>query len=196
MMPMVLNRLRGRLAPGLERMGRAFAATGLSATVWTGVGLAVAFAAAAGYGIGMEYSFVLGGVLLLVSGFFDMVDGQVARVTGKSSKRGAFLDSMFDKIAEVAVFAGLAVGGLVPGELALLGIGISLLVSYARAKADALNVQVQGLGIGERAERLLIIAIIGMIPGLMYWAVLAVIAISAVTVAQRMWRIYARLGET
>ena len=190
---MVLNRLRERLAPLLERMGRAFAATGLSANFWTGVGLAVAFAAAVVYGSFLEYSYVLGGILLLVSGFFDMVDGQVARATGRSSKRGAFLDSMFDKIAEVAIFAGLASGGLVAPEIALLGIGMSLLVSYTRAKADALNVQIRGIGVGERAERLLIIAIVGMIPGMMSFAVLAVVVISAITVAQRMRYVYRRL---
>lgn len=190
---MVLNRLRERLAPLLERMGRAFAATGLSANFWTGVGLAVAFAAAVVYGSFLEYSYILGGILLLVSGFFDMVDGQVARATGRSSKRGAFLDSMFDKIAEVAIFAGLASGGLVAPEIALLGIGMSLLVSYTRAKADALNVQIRGVGVGERAERLLIIAIVGMIPGMMPFAVLAVVVISAITVAQRMRYVYKRL---
>ena len=130
---------------------------------------------------------------MLVSGFFDMVDGQVARVTGKASKKGSFLDSMFDKIAEVAVFVGLGTGGLVEPEIALLGIGLSLLVSYARAKADALNVKVQGLGIGERAERLLVIALLGMVPGMMPLAVVIVIVISAITVAQRMRYIYKRL---
>ena len=190
---MVLNRLRGRLTPLLESIGRGFAATGLSANFWTGVGLAVAFAAAVVYGSFLEYSYILGGILLLVSGFFDMVDGQVARATGRSSKRGAFLDSMFDKIAEVAIFAGLASGGLVAPEIALLGIGMSLLVSYARAKADALGIEIRGLGIGERAERLLIIAIVGMIPGMMALAVLAVVVISAITVAQRMRYVYRRL---
>ena len=189
----MLNRLRGRLAPALERTGRAFAATGLSANFWTGMGLAVAFAAAVVYGSSWEYSFVAGGALLLVSGFFDVVDGQVARVTGRASRRGAFLDSMFDKIAEVAVFAGLGSGGLVAPEIALLGIGASLLVSYARAKADALNIQIRGLGVGERAERLLIIAVVGMIPGMMPLAVLAVVVISGVTVAQRMRYIYKNL---
>lgn len=190
---MVLNSLRERLGPALERMGRVFAATGLSANFWTATGLVFAFAAAIIYGSGIEYAFILGGVLLLVSGFFDMVDGQVARVTNKASKKGSFLDSMFDKIAEVAVFVGLGTGGLVEPEIALLGIGLSLLVSYARAKADALNVKVQGLGIGERAERLLVIALLGMVPGLMPLAVVIVIVISAITVAQRMRYIYKRL---
>lgn len=190
----VLNNLRERLGPILEGVGRRFASTGLSANFWTAVGLAAAFAAAISYGSHAWYAAVLGGVLLLTSGFFDMVDGQVARVTGKASPRGAFLDSIFDKVAEVAVFAGLGFGGLVAPELALLGVGLSLLVSYARAKADSLSVRVQGLGIGERAERLLVIAILGMIPGMMPMAVIVVIVISAVTVVQRVRFIYGKLG--
>ena len=190
---MVLNRVRERIRPALEGIGRAFAATGISANIWTGVGLAVAFAAAVAYGSLIEYSYLIGGILLLVSGFFDVVDGQVARITGKASRRGSFLDSMFDKIAEVAVFAGLGSGGLVEPELALLAIGMSLLVSYARAKADALGVPIQGIGIGERAERLLVIALVGMIPRMMPLAVVVVIVIAGITVGQRMRYIYRKL---
>ncbi len=123
---------------------------------------------------------------MLVSGFFDMVDGQVARVTGKASQKGSFLDSMFDKIAEAAIFLGILFGGYAEPYLVLLAITLSLLVSYARAKADALKVKLQGIGIGERAERLLVIAIIGFIPGLMQYAVIIVIIIAAVTLIQRM----------
>ena len=189
----MLNRLRGRLAPYMNRMGGAFAATGLSANFWTAAGLATAFAAAVSYGGATPYPYVVGGVLLLVSGFFDMVDGQVARITKSASARGSFLDSVFDKIAEVAIFVGLAVGGLVSAELALIAVGASLLVSYTRAKADALGVEIRGVGIGERAERLLIISIVGMIPGMMPWAVLAVAVLAGITVAQRIRFIYWRL---
>lgn len=192
---MVLNLLRDKLLPYTESLGRAFARTGLSANFWTALGLVTAFGAAILYGSAIEYAFVFGGILLLISGFFDVVDGQVARVTGKASKSGSFLDSMFDKIAEVAVFAGLAASGLVITELAVLAIGLSLLVSYARAKADALQVDVQGHGIGERAERLLVIAILGMIPGMMSMAILIVIVIAAITVAQRMRYIYRQVQK-
>lgn len=192
---MVLNRLRDRLLPYTEGLGRIFARTGMSANFWTSMGLATAFVAAILYGSVTEYAYVLGGIMLLISGFFDLIDGQVARVTGKVSRSGAFLDSMFDKIAEVAVFAGLASGGLVSPDLALLAIGLSLLVSYARAKADAMLINIRGYGIGERAERLLVIAVIGMIPGMMTLAVFIVIVISAITVAQRILYIYRHLKQ-
>lgn len=189
----MLNHLRDRLQPLLERIGHSFARTGLSANHWSGIGLAVAFAAAVMYGSTLEYAFLIGGILLLVSGFFDIVDGQVARATKTTNRRGSFLDSTFDRIAEVAIFAGLGSGGLVAPEFALLGIGLSLLVSYVNAKAESLGISLRGVGIGERAERLLIIAIVGMIPGMMVWAVLAVVVISAITVAQRMRHVYRKL---
>ena len=181
----MLNNLRDSLRPSLEKIGRGFASTGLSANFWTFVGLAFALLSAVVYGLGMEFGLIIGGILLLVSGFFDMVDGQVARVTGKTSKIGSYLDSMFDKIAEVAIFLGILVGGYAEPYLVLLAITLSLLVSYARAKSDALNVKLQGVGIGERAERLLVIAIIGII-GFMEPAVIIVVVIAGITLIQRM----------
>lgn len=181
----MLNNLRDRLKPSLEKIGRSFASTGLSPNFWTGVGLVFALVSAVVYGLGMEFSLIIGGVLLLISGFFDMVDGQVARVTGKTSQKGSYLDSMFDKIAEVAIFLGILIGGYAEPYLVFLAITLSLLVSYARAKSDAINVKLQGVGIGERAERLLVIAIIGII-GFMEPAVIIVVIIAGITLIQRM----------
>ena len=181
----VLNNLRDTLKPALEKMGKGFAATGLSPNFWTVVGLIVALSSAVVYGMGIEFGLIIGGILLLVSGFFDMVDGQVARVTGKTSKKGEYLDSMFDKISEVAIFLGILVGGYAEPYLVLLAITLSLLVSYARAKSDLINIKLQGIGIGERAERLLVIAIIGII-GFMDYAVIIVIIIAGITLVQRM----------
>jgi len=181
----VLNNLRETLRPTLEKIGKGFASTGLSPNFWTVIGLVFALISAIVYGLGIEFGLIIGGVLLLVSGFFDMVDGQVARVTGKTSKKGSYLDSMFDKIAEVAIFLGILIGGYAEPYLILLAITLSLLVSYARAKSDAINIKLQGIGIGERAERLLVIAIVGII-GFMDIAVVIVVIIAGVTLIQRM----------
>ena len=181
----MLNNLRETLRPVLEQIGKGFAATGLSPNFWTFVGLGFALTAAVVYGMGIESGLIIGGVLLLVSGFFDMVDGQVARIIGKTSKKGEYLDSMFDKISEVAIFLGILIGGYVEPYLVLLAITLSLLVSYARAKSDLINIKLQGIGIGERAERLLVIAVIGII-GFMDYAVLIVVIIAGVTLIQRM----------
>ena len=181
----VLNNLRDTIRPTLEKIGKGFASTGLSANFWTFVGLGFALLSAVVYGMGIEFGLIIGGVLLLVSGFFDMIDGQVARVTGKTSKKGEYLDSMFDKIAEVSIFLGILVGGYAEPYLVLLAITLSLLVSYARSKSDIINIKLQGIGIGERAERLLVIAIIGII-GFMDYAVIIVVIIAGITLIQRM----------
>ena len=180
----LLNNLRNSLKPYLQTIGKIFASTGISPNVWTAVGLIFAFISSLVYGISLEFSLILGGILLLISGFFDIVDGQVARYTNRISKSGGFLDSIFDKIAEVAIFFGILLGGYTEPYLVILAISLSLLVSYTRAKADTLGIKLQGIGIGERAERLLVIAIIGMI-GFMEAAIIIVIIIAAITLVQR-----------
>ena len=159
----MLNNLRDSLQPHLEKIGRSFASTGISPNGWSCIGLVFAFASAFVYGWNVEYSLIVGGLILLVAGFFDIVDGQVARVSQKVTRAGGFLDSVFDKIAEVAIFLGILVGGFAEPYLVFLAITFSLLVSYTRSRAESLGVKLQGIGIGERAERLLVIAIIGII---------------------------------
>jgi len=181
----MLNNLRDALRPVLERLGRGFSSTGLSPNFWTCVGLVLALTAAVAYGLGFEHALLVGGILILISGFFDIVDGQVARVTGKASSRGAYLDSVSDKIAESAIFVGIVVGGYAEPWLVVLAATLSLLVGYARAKSDSLNIQMQGIGIGERAERLLVIAIVGII-GYMEAALVIVSIIAGITLVQRM----------
>jgi archaetidylinositol phosphate synthase len=180
----MLNNLRESLKPILEKVGKTFAATGLSPNTFTVIGLVFAFISSIVYGLGYEYSLLIAGLVLLVSGFFDIVDGQVARYANKMSKRGGFLDSIFDKIAEVAIFFGILVGNYTEPYLVFLAIALSLLVSYTRAIADSAGIKMQGIGIGERAERLLVIAIIGMI-GFIEIAIIIVIIIASITLVQR-----------
>jgi archaetidylinositol phosphate synthase len=180
----MLNNLRDSLQPHLEKIGKDFASTGISPNGWSCIGLVFAFVSAFIYGWNVEFSLIIGGIVLLVAGFFDIVDGQVARVSKKVTKSGGFLDSVFDKIAEVAIFLGILVGGFAEPYLVFLAITFSLLVSYTRSRAESLGVKLQGIGIGERAERLLVIAIIGII-GFMEYAVIIVIIIAAITFIQR-----------
>lgn len=187
----MLNNFRDSLRPILEKIGRGFAGAGLSPNFWTCVGLAFAFVSAIVYGLNVEFALIVGGILLLLSGFFDIVDGQVARITKKTSKKGGFLDSVFDKVAEVVIFLGILIGGFAEPYLVFLAITMSLLVSYARSRGESLGVSLQGVGIGERAERLLVIAILGIIGGIfsevrfMEYAVIIVIIIAGITFVQR-----------
>ncbi|MDW0121786.1 MAG: CDP-alcohol phosphatidyltransferase family protein [Nitrososphaeraceae archaeon] len=203
----MLNKLRDLLEPTLTKIGASFASTGLSANFWTGLGLAVSVLAAIAYSTNVliesdwspwNFAYVIGGIFLLLSGFFDIVDGSVARITKQMSKKGAFLDSVFDKIGEVIIFGGIALGQLADSFWCLVALGMSLLVSYTRARAESLGGKLKGVGIGERAERLLIIAIIGMIPmrEAMQWAMIIVSIVAGITLAQRVVVTVRRLSST
>jgi archaetidylinositol phosphate synthase len=151
------------------------------------VGLVVSLLAAGAYSTSGLKGEVLGGVLVLVAGWFDIVDGAVARVTQRTSKRGAFLDSTLDRVAEVALFAGILAGGYSPPLVVLLALASSLLVSYTRARADALGVTLAGIGIGERSERLLAIAVLSIV-GLAGWGVILVLVLAIYTFVERCYR--------
>ena len=88
------------------------------------------------------------------------------------------------QVSNITIFFGILIGNYTEPYLVFTAVTLSLLVSYARAKADAAGIKMQGIGIGERAERLLVIAIIGMI-GFMEIAVIIVIIIAGITLAQR-----------
>ena len=183
----MLDRLRSRLDSYLGGVGTWFSRLEPSPTAWTLIGLLVSiFAAISYYASGLRGQF-LGGVLVLVAGWFDIVDGAVARVTGRSSSRGAFLDSTLDRVAELALFSGILLGGYSPPFYVLLALAFSLLVSYTRAKGDSLGVALSGVGIGERSERLLIIAVTSLI-GQVYWGVLLVVVVAAYTFFERTFR--------
>lgn len=203
----MLNKLRDLFEPSLVKLGRSFASTGLSANFWTGLGLLISLVAGIAYASDTffnidwtpwSFAAVIGGVLLLLSGFFDIVDGSVARITKQTTKKGAFLDSSFDKIAEIVIFAGIAYGKLADPLLCLVGLGMSLLVSYTRARAESLGAKLKGIGIGERAERMLIIAIIGMIPvrEATEWAIIIVSIVAGITAVHRIMVTAKKLSST
>lgn len=198
----MLNKFRVLLQPVIELLGNSFASLGLSANFWTisatmsSIVSALLYASAApSIGLMWFNATILGGIVLLISGFFDIVDGSVARVTKLTSKKGSFLDSSLDKLSEVAVFLGLAIGDLAEPLLCMIALSLSLIVSYIRARAESLGIELKGIGIGERAERLLILAIVGMIPipGAMQWAVVIVSLIAGITIMQRMVATYKKL---
>lgn len=183
----MLDRLRSRLQSFFASVGTQFARIQGSPTAWTMVGLLISIIAGAAYSMSGYGGQALGGILVLVAGWFDIVDGAVARVTGRTSKRGAFLDSTLDRVAEVALFGGILLGGYSAPTLVLLALAFSLLVSYTRAKGDALGVALSGVGIGERSERLLLLAISSLL-GLVGWGVILVLAVALYTFLERTYR--------
>jgi archaetidylinositol phosphate synthase len=190
----MLNRFRRALGPLLDGIGSFFAKSGISPNFWTLVSLLFAVASGLTYmspllaaGIGWYFPSLAGSIMLLISGFFDIVDGSVARTLKQSSKKGAFLDSILDKISESLIFIGIAVGGLASPLFCQVAISLSLMVSYARSRSESMGIELNGVGIGERAERLLSIGFLGLIPleDSLQYAVLLVCALAGITLCQR-----------
>ena len=191
----MLDRLRGRLDGYLGSVGRAFSRVSGSPSVWTGIGLALSVLSGVLYAYGGYRGQLGGGAMILAAGWFDIVDGAVARVTNRASRRGAFLDSTLDRVAEVAVFLGILAGHLAPPMLVLAALSLSLLVSYARAKGDALGVPLSGVGIGERSERLLVLSVSSLL-GYCGWGVLIVALIAGYTFVERVYRALSGLSKS
>ena len=147
---------------------------------WTlSVGAAVLF--------GLGYSRVAGLVMLL-GGLFDALDGDVARESNRMSAFGAFLDSTLDRLSEAAIFVGIVffyAAAARPFEALLAGVAMtfSLLTSYARARAEGLNIECK-VGLLERAGRVVILSVSSM-AGLLTLGLGLVAAGALVTTAQR-----------
>lgn len=143
-------------------------------------------------------SLALGGVFLLLSGFCDVLDGDLARRRGLASRLGAFLDSTLDRVAEFAYFGGFLYyfvnrpgGGsdfiFVVTLIALTG---SVLTSYARARAEGLGYECT-VGIMERPERIALLAVGLFLGSRVLTAVLVVLAITTTyTFIQRIVHVY------
>ena len=199
----MLNRFRDKLVPITTLIGNKFGSLGLSPTFWSAIAFALAILSSILFGISkfldandiMFPSQIVASILLLISGFFDVVDGCVARVLNKSTPKGAFLDSNFDKISEALIFIGIAIGGLSNPILAMIALSSSILVSYLRARSESLGIELKGVGVGERAERLVILSICGLIPitGSIQWGVIIIIFLSIFSFIQRFWFVLNRL---
>jgi CDP-diacylglycerol--glycerol-3-phosphate 3-phosphatidyltransferase len=172
----------------------------------TTVGALVVIVSAIAFGLGAVR---LGAGLLLLSGIIDTLDGDVARATGQTTKFGAFYDSTLDRVGDGASFIGIAAFLLsAPGiRFPLLGAVIcmiavlaSLLVSYARARAEGLGLDCK-VGLVQRAERIILIGLptlfVGAGPGgLVLTVIVALLALgSVITVVQRFLYVYRITGR-
>lgn len=188
----MLNRIRPALGRVLTPVGQAVARTGISPNAITVIGtVGVAAGALVLFPRG---EFFWGTVAITAFVLFDMLDGAVARATGKISKFGAFLDSTMDRVADAAIFAGLMIGLYRDGQEQLAAVALyclvsGVVVSYAKARAEGLGYTCN-VGIAERAERLIVALVAAGLDGLgvpyILTAALWVLAVlSTVTVGQR-----------
>jgi CDP-diacylglycerol--glycerol-3-phosphate 3-phosphatidyltransferase len=153
---------------------------GVSPTFFTMFGLALAVGAGVAFALGRLRT---GAVLVLAAGFADMLDGAVARATGRGSPFGAFMDSVVDRYSEAAYFTGLvyfyAAGrDKMMAVLAVLVLTGSLFVSYAKARAESLIDECK-VGIMERPERVVLLALGYLVGG--YGVLVALLLLAALT---------------
>lgn len=129
--------------------------------------------------------FVLGAVLTLLGSVTDCVDGDLARLTGRASKAGSYLDHVFDRWTDAALVVGLTfsnVSELAPiGFAALVG---TFMTSYTRTKAQAVGTDCQ-VGLGSRDTRMLILVVAGLF-GAVFAGLAVVAALGMLTAVQRM----------
>ena len=178
--------------PLVSRLIRAGVRPNTITTIGTGLVLVSALA----FGLGHVR---LGGLLLLLSGIADTLDGQVARGGAMATKFGAFYDSTLDRVGDGATFIGIGaffltypdVAYRVPAAITcMIAILSSLLVSYARARAEGLGIDCK-VGIAQRAERVLLVGLSTLVVGagphaLLLEAIVALLAVaSVITVVQR-----------
>jgi len=157
-----------------SEVGRLFSF--LPADAWSVLGLLVGLAAAETIFRG---NYVEGAIVLLVSAAIDEIDGSVARFVG-TTKFGGFLDSTSDRLVD-----GFVLAALTPAfPVAVVALVFSYMVSYARARAECIIPKCD-VGIGERAERLIIL-IIGLLTGLIQEALVLIVILAAVTTGWRM----------
>lgn len=182
------------VADGLVRAG-------LRPNTITTLSILVLLASGAAFGLG---ALRIGAFLLLFSGFFDLLDGKVARRGNMSTKFGAFYDSTMDRAGEAALFAGIGVYFInTPGQRwPVLGLGLcfaalcgSFLVSYARARAEGLGLDCK-VGLAQRAERIIALGVPTMIWGagrhgwLLLGILLVLTVVNFITVVQRIVHVY------
>lgn len=181
------------LARGLLRMGVSPDAVTLVGTLGAATGALVFFP---------RQQWFVGTIVIVAFIFSDMLDGTMARLSGRQGPWGAYLDSTLDRVGDGAIFTGLALGFMAAGDTRTAAVALACLVggavvSYAKARAEGLGATAN-VGIAERAERLLIAlfaaGFYGLgIPYVLPAALWVLAVLSWVTVAQRMWHVRGQL---
>ena len=151
-----------------------------------------------------EDEYLLGGLAFVVGSVCDALDGRYARASGKGSPFGAFLDSTLDRLEEGVVLTAVAANFAAAGDdvavaAVVLAVLASLMVSYTRARAEALGVECK-VGIADRAVRVVILSagliLFGLELDVLEAAVYLLAGLSVITVGQRIWHVRSQLVRT
>ncbi|HJM73185.1 MAG TPA: CDP-alcohol phosphatidyltransferase family protein [Acidimicrobiales bacterium] len=176
---------------GLTPIGQSLQRAGISADVVTVVGILMASGASVAIGMG---NLRLGFMLLVLTGVPDALDGAVAKAAGTASSRGAYFDSVADRLTDALLFGGVAwhLATVRTDRMMMLPVAImatAMFISYQRAKAESLGYDAKG-GLMERAERFIVLAF-----GLLFFEILVpvlwvMLALSLVTAVQRFVKVW------
>jgi len=197
----LLTKLKKKVQDLLASEAKAAHKIGLTPNLVSLIGVALALLSAFTYAVsdGKSLWIFLATILFLASGFCDALDGVIARIYQQASVFGGFLDSLLDRYADAAVYAGVIIGGLcnpVWGLAALIG---SMMVSYSRARAEAAGIKMESVGVAERAERMLIMAVASI--AAVFWlpalniGIILLAVLSNFTVLQRGIHVYNSLKK-
>lgn len=189
---MLNQRIRGAWDQFVRPVGRIVAASGLSANAITVLGVLVQGVAA--YLI-LRGALLAAGLVAIVAGVADLLDGAVAKARGEASRFGALLDSTIDRFSDALFFVPVAwLYGVDPdiaahdqpwvAGVALTGLVFTFLVSYVKARAESLGFDCN-VGIGERFERL-VLMVAGLVFGIVPVMVVVLAVVGAITFVQRM----------
>ncbi len=188
----MLNRIRIYINSLINPIARIFIKIGLTPNIASIMGLIFSIIASV---MIIKNKLIYASALIILSGFFDVIDGAIARISNKASKFGSFFDSMIDRYADAIILSSIIFSSkceILPGLIAMVG---SLLVSYARAKGESLGVNMAGIGLAERAERLIIISI-GLFLNMMNYAIILLAFLTHLTVLIRSYKAWSILrGE-
>jgi len=192
----MLTKLKKKVQQMLAAEAEAAHKMGLTPNMISAVGLALSLFSAVAYAMAQNQHLLLllAIILLLASGFCDILDGVLARTHQQTSVFGGFFDSLLDRYADAAVYAGVIIGGLCDPIWGLIALAGSLLVSYSRARAEAAGIKMESVGVAERAERMIIlaaasVAAIFWLPALNIGIILLAV-LSNLTVLQRGLHVY------
>jgi CDP-diacylglycerol--glycerol-3-phosphate 3-phosphatidyltransferase len=182
--------VRARVAFIMTPAARALSRLGVHPNTLTILGMVLQVAVGVVFGLGHT---ALGGCLLLIVGPVDNLDGTLARLVGRQSTFGAFLDSTLDRVSDAALILGLTTHYIRQGsytEVALLLVSLvaTMMISYVRAKAESLGLPCK-VGVLTRFERILLIGALSALglPSLMIWLLTL---LSVFTVIQRVLCVY------
>ena len=193
---MVSSKLKKRFEGWIAGKVSPLASIGVTPNALSVLGLAASFVSAWCYVSwrANAYMLPLAGAFILVSGFIDAIDGVLARATGKASAFGGFLDSVFDRYSDAVVLSAIVYAGLCHAAWGLAAIVGSLMVSYARARAEAAGVNMAAVGLAERAERMIFLALVSFTSyyntDILGWGVVILAALAQLTVLQRAAHFY------